>query len=230
MEKEIEKMNNMLKNKISCSSYRLKHLLFKHKIKPSICEKCNISEWNKRPISLQIHHKDGNNKNNLIENLQILCPNCHSQTDNYGSKNRKNKKEVRKYLSDDEICQIILNSYTKRQVLLKCGLQGSGGNYTRINNIILKYDVCLKSRNKKDIINAQEEIDLIEQKNINYVKKSRKSKINWPDNDILINMIKSTPVYKLAKQLGVSDNAVKKHIKKHHLDIKLISPWAKKNK
>jgi len=58
------------------------------------CEECGVVEWNGKPISLQLHHIDGNRKNNSLENLQILCPNCHTQTDNYGSKNanRKNKK------------------------------------------------------------------------------------------------------------------------------------------
>ena len=51
------------------------------------CEICGISEWNGKPISLQLHHVDGNRKNNLLSNIQILCPNCHSQTDNYAGKN-----------------------------------------------------------------------------------------------------------------------------------------------
>ena len=55
------------------------------------CEICGISNWQDKPITLQVHHKDGNPKNNDFSNLQILCPNCHSQTDNYCSKNRKTK-------------------------------------------------------------------------------------------------------------------------------------------
>lgn len=51
------------------------------------CECCGINEWNGQPISLQLHHINGNSRDNSLENLQILCPNCHSQTDNYGSKN-----------------------------------------------------------------------------------------------------------------------------------------------
>ena len=57
----------------------------------SCCELCNTSEWLDNPITLEIHHIDGNNKNNELKNLQILCPNCHSQTDNYRAKNIKNK-------------------------------------------------------------------------------------------------------------------------------------------
>lgn len=62
--------------------------------------KCCKCEWNivnpyTNLIPLQVHHKDGNALNNLEENLELICPNCHSLTDNYGSKN-KNSKRIRK--------------------------------------------------------------------------------------------------------------------------------------
>ena len=58
------------------------------------CECCGISEWNGKPITLQIHHKDGDHLNNTLSNLQILCPNCHSQTDNFCWKNRGQTKQI----------------------------------------------------------------------------------------------------------------------------------------
>ena len=60
-------------------------------LKEDKCEQCGISEWNNLPISLQLHHIDGNTNNNKLDNLMILCPNCHTQTDNYGSKNASKK-------------------------------------------------------------------------------------------------------------------------------------------
>lgn len=47
------------------------------------CEKCKNAEWLGELISLEVHHIDGDKTNNSIENLQLLCPNCHSYTDNY---------------------------------------------------------------------------------------------------------------------------------------------------
>ena len=47
------------------------------------CGECNINEWLGKPIVLELHHIDGDNSNNTRENLIFLCPNCHSQTDNW---------------------------------------------------------------------------------------------------------------------------------------------------
>jgi hypothetical protein len=53
------------------------------KYKENKCECCGITEWNNSPITLQLHHINGNRCDNRLENLQLLCPNCHSQTDNF---------------------------------------------------------------------------------------------------------------------------------------------------
>jgi 5-methylcytosine-specific restriction endonuclease McrA len=56
---------------------------------PSTCAKCGLGrEWNGEPLTLQLHHVNGVHKDDCLENLQYLCPNCHSQTDTYVGKKR----------------------------------------------------------------------------------------------------------------------------------------------
>ena len=66
----------------------------------SKCQKCGWSEKNETTgnIPLEIHHIDGDCCNNSEENLQLLCPNCHSLTPNYGSLNKNSKRyKLKKY-------------------------------------------------------------------------------------------------------------------------------------
>lgn len=64
--------------------------------------KCQICGWSKENpttnrVPLQIHHIDGDYTNNKEENLQLLCPNCHSLTENFMSLNRNGRKDRQKY-------------------------------------------------------------------------------------------------------------------------------------
>ena len=66
------------------------------------CASCGIEPfWNGLPLTLQLDHVDGDNKNNLQDNLRWLCPNCHSQTKTFAGKNSKCLKNVKKYFCVD---------------------------------------------------------------------------------------------------------------------------------
>ncbi len=69
-------------------SFKLKKRLLGEGIKKNKCETCGITIWNGTQIQMELHHKDGNRTNHLLSNLQMLCPNCHSQTDNFRAKNK----------------------------------------------------------------------------------------------------------------------------------------------
>lgn len=73
----------------SLSSANVKELVFRMGLKENKCEKCGTSEWQGKPLICELHHINGDSTDNRIENLIILCPNCHSQTDNFRSRNRK---------------------------------------------------------------------------------------------------------------------------------------------
>lgn len=72
-----------LNNKYQISSHKLRLRLLKEKYFDHKCYNCNLTHWNDQPIPLELEHKDGNNKNNKLENLTLLCPNCHAQTPTY---------------------------------------------------------------------------------------------------------------------------------------------------
>ena len=69
------------------SSYKLKQKLIRDGLKRNCCEICGCSEWQGKELPLELHHKDGNHFNNTLDNLQILCPNCHSIQDGNSGKN-----------------------------------------------------------------------------------------------------------------------------------------------
>ena len=57
---------------------------------------CGITEWNNKKIVLELEHKDGNSENNDLVNLELLCPNCHSQTPTYKAKNKGKGRHSRR--------------------------------------------------------------------------------------------------------------------------------------
>lgn len=77
---------------------QLKKKLLDNNILKNECILCGLGpKWQGNILTLQLDHIDGNSRNNILENLRILCPNCHTQTSTYGSKNRKPKLAEQKY-------------------------------------------------------------------------------------------------------------------------------------
>lgn len=78
-----------LRENVDCDSKNLKKRLIKEGLKEDKCEMCGIgNEWNGKPLTLQLDHINGDHSDNRLENLRILCPNCHSQTSTWGMKSR----------------------------------------------------------------------------------------------------------------------------------------------
>lgn len=81
-------LSSILTKDSEYSRTKLKERLFKEGLKEYKCECCGISKWNGKYIALQLHHINGIHNDNRLSNLQILCPNCHSQTDNFSSRGK----------------------------------------------------------------------------------------------------------------------------------------------
>ena len=72
------------------TSTGIKKKILKFNLMEYVCVLCgNPGEHNSKPLTLQLDHIDGDNLNNELSNLRFLCPNCHTQTETYGAKNRK---------------------------------------------------------------------------------------------------------------------------------------------
>lgn len=69
-------------------SHQLKLRLYSEGYKEKQCEECGLTKWNGKPAPLELDHIDGNRLNNSLDNLRILCSNCHALTDTYCGKNR----------------------------------------------------------------------------------------------------------------------------------------------
>ncbi len=97
------------------NSNNIRRRLIQSGIKECKCEFCGRTEWEGKSIPLELHHINGNNTDNRLENLQILCPNCHALTDNYrGRKNKKIKdNEITKKNKEKTIKSNSLNQHQK---------------------------------------------------------------------------------------------------------------------
>ena len=124
---EISEINDFgVLNKTSIRNILLKE-------RPYQCEYCGISDWMGNSLTLEVHHKDGNSNNNVRTNLILLCPNCHSQTDNWCHKNVKTTR-----ISDEEFLQTLENSNSICDACRKLGITPNQSNYTRAKKLLNK--------------------------------------------------------------------------------------------
>lgn len=93
------------------SNQCIKKKLFEHFKWEYKCRECNIDSWQGQRISLELDHINGNNKDNRIENLRLLCPNCHSLTPTFRAKNKKPADKLKCIDCDNEINKQNLSGY-----------------------------------------------------------------------------------------------------------------------
>ncbi|HET7814531.1 MAG TPA: HNH endonuclease signature motif containing protein [Candidatus Baltobacteraceae bacterium] len=88
----IMSLDELLKSGIS--RYNVKMRLLRAGLLKNECQRCGLTHWNGRPLSLHLDHINGSKGDHRLENLRMLCPNCHSQTETYGGKNMKRRRRL----------------------------------------------------------------------------------------------------------------------------------------
>lgn len=117
----------------NCSNHVIKKLLFETLNWENKCSNCDLINWYNKPITMELDHIDGNNSNNDILNLRLLCPNCHSQTSTYCGKSINTGKLK---VSDEELINALKSSKNVRQALIAVKLTPKGCNYTRAYRLL----------------------------------------------------------------------------------------------
>ena len=189
----------LIKNGVRKCNQDIKKKLIEYNIKQDICEVCGqVPLWNNKKLILQLDHIDGDNTNNEIVNLRIICPNCHTQTKTYAgrktTKNNINKKghhKVNKKLKE----QIIKNKIIEKENKIKLKKLEKEKKIKKRLKKLKKNNKKLKQLEKERIINEKLEI----------LNKIDITKLGW--------------IQKAAVKWKVSHTAVRKWVKKYYPDL-----------
>lgn len=99
------------------------------------CNRCKLNEWLGEKLSLELDHKDGERSNNARENLECLCPNCHSLTPTWRGKHRKKKLN----LTDKEIYDIYIREGNLHCTIKALKLRNAGRTRDRILKAVERF-------------------------------------------------------------------------------------------
>ena len=195
--REVKPLSYYLNDNVIISAFSLKNKILKEGVKEHKCEnpECGLTEWLGKPIPLELHHINGNKMDNRLENLILLCPNCHALTDNFGGKNQKinikEKKSLKKEINYIDYNEIIND--------INDGLS--------INELCSKYN-----KTRKYIFYILRKIN-IDKKTVRD-EQSRQFKITDNEFDNTKKLILEYKNYsKVGRILGVDGNAISKRFK-----------------
>lgn len=133
-------IEDIFKSNSDATMKTLKKYIRKYNLVEYVCSNCGCNgEWHGGKISLELHHKDGDKRNNELSNLIYLCPNCHALTDTYRGKNKTGVKN-NQVTEEDFVKALELHSNI-HQALIYLGLSDRGANYDRAKSLIKKYNI-----------------------------------------------------------------------------------------
>jgi 5-methylcytosine-specific restriction endonuclease McrA len=117
----------------------VKTLIIKKELLPYCCSICNMKPvWKGKELKLQMDHINGVRNDHRLENLRIICPNCHSQTETFGSKNKK-----KTFPSEERIIEVLKNTACITQAIRVLAINNV--NHKKLQLIANKYEIVQKS-------------------------------------------------------------------------------------
>lgn len=133
-------LNKLLKKEWSTLSPEMvrKRVLIEQKNK---CNNCGLDEWMKQPLVLELEHKDGDHYNNDRNNVEGLCPNCHSLTETWRGRNKNKGKKKEDVITEEQMVTAYLEKGNIRQALLKLDLAAKGANYGRVKRALTLWNI-----------------------------------------------------------------------------------------
>jgi len=185
----------------SYSTFTLKNRLFKAGIFKKVCNCCGRDSWLGKPMPLELEHKNGNCWDHRIENLEIICPNCHSFTDTYRGKNSVGNRIGRverkcshcggkvSLQSKSGLCHLCCPKFSR-----KTGLERKAPKDVYCSQCGAKITIksmsgmCSSCSRKKD------------------------RRVVRPDLNDLLKEVEDTSYLEVGRKYGVSDNAIRKWI------------------
>lgn len=210
-------LQEILQKGTTYQSYKLAQRLIKEGIKNKVCEVCGNTEWLGQSIKLELHHVNGDHNDNRLENLQLLCPNCHAYTDNYRGKNQG--KSAQKEISDVE-------SRKFEEPLL-----GNANGNLEPSLIQLNKEGVETRHEKSKSSKKEKEPKYCAYCGVELVGKARRNKYcsqecahkangsQRPPVTELLDKFKELKSYvQVGKNYGVSDNAVRKWVKLYQIE------------
>ena len=221
---KLKLLSEHLKKGTTANSNYLKKRLFAEGIKEYKCEKCNISEWCGMDIVLELHHINGDHTDNRLENLIILCPNCHSQTSNFRGKNSSldlELSEISKQTSESKM-DFLLKKEENRRVEIFNNKKKYGK--IPLNNKEDKPKYFCKNCGSEIKKKGSKFFCSVECYN-NYAQKNIPSK-----DELLGESVNHRSLESLSRKYNVTSNACKKWLKKYGIFEEVKSNLIKKTK
>jgi len=191
------------------STPRLKQRLIKEGLLNNKCKECGLSPtWQNKPLMLTIDHINGIREDNRIDNLRLLCPNCHSQTKTFTGRNVKRK--AHRVKTEDIMAQC--KKYKKITDIIKAvGLTVAMSNYSRVRKVqkqIIKNKELVRCPTCTNTFFPTTDTTKFCSQACAKIA-SRKCK-NRPDKRRLLRMVQRMPMIRIAKIFSVTDNAVRR--------------------